>query len=52
MILASRGGVGGRTGPDAKWGLVGPCMVPKVYTVYAVPWVSACSLYVDFRASP
>ena len=24
----------------------------QVYTVYAVPSVSACSLYVDFRASP
>ena len=24
----------------------------QVYTVYAVPSVCACSLYVDFRASP
>ena len=24
----------------------------QVYTVYAVPSVSACNLYVDFRASP
>ena len=24
----------------------------QVYTVYVVPSVSACSLYVDFRASP